>query len=34
MWKKLQAEPPNGHTRWSLSLMAVAGRHWAIVLAC
>ena len=24
MWKKLQAEPPDGHTRWSLSLMALA----------
>ena len=22
MWKKLQADPPNGHTCWSLSLMA------------
>ena len=22
MWKKLQADPPDGHTRWSLSLMA------------
>ncbi len=22
MWKRLQADPPDGHTRWSLSLMA------------
>ena len=24
MWKKLQADPPDGHTGWSLSLMARA----------